>query len=249
MSPGVPAEIAQLGTILGVWAHPDDESFMSAGVMSLAIANGQTVACITATKGEAGLQDASRWSLENMGQVREDELAAAFKILGINNHHWLDYLDGHCHEISDADGSARVLDYIEKYVPDTIITFPPNGITGHDDHRAVSRWSKNAIQKSGRQIRLLYGINTTEQYEMHLKAADQKFNIYFNIDKPVFIPQAKCDYYFSLPAEITQRKIAALKAMPSQTAAMFEDPDHGWLEGALCCEAFVLAERDDIDWG
>ena len=34
--------VAELGTIMGVWAHPDDEAFLSAGLMRLALENGQT---------------------------------------------------------------------------------------------------------------------------------------------------------------------------------------------------------------
>jgi LmbE family N-acetylglucosaminyl deacetylase len=127
------------------------------------------------------------------------------------------------------------------------VTFPPDGITGHDDHRAISRWTTMAVRQSPRSIRLLYAVNTVEQYEAYLKTADEKFNLYFNIREPVLIPQAECDLYLSLPKSITSKKLAALKAMPSQYGAMFEDPDHGWIEGALCSEAFVLAERD-IAW-
>src|ERR671922_141060 len=38
-----------LGTILGVWAHPDDEAYLSAGLMARAVRNGSRVVCVTAT--------------------------------------------------------------------------------------------------------------------------------------------------------------------------------------------------------
>ncbi len=44
-----------LGTILGVWAHPDDEAYLSAGLMATAIAAGRRVVCVTATRGRGGL--------------------------------------------------------------------------------------------------------------------------------------------------------------------------------------------------
>jgi LmbE family N-acetylglucosaminyl deacetylase len=31
-----PGDAASLGTVLGVWAHPDDETFLSSGLMALA---------------------------------------------------------------------------------------------------------------------------------------------------------------------------------------------------------------------
>jgi LmbE family N-acetylglucosaminyl deacetylase len=41
--------VAPLGTILNVWAHPDDASYPAAGVMAAAVENGQRVICSTAT--------------------------------------------------------------------------------------------------------------------------------------------------------------------------------------------------------
>ena len=32
--------VAELGTILGIWAHPDDEAYLSGGLMALARDNG-----------------------------------------------------------------------------------------------------------------------------------------------------------------------------------------------------------------
>lgn len=46
-----PASIDDLGTILGVWAHPDDESYLMAGTALRAMARGSRVACVTATAG------------------------------------------------------------------------------------------------------------------------------------------------------------------------------------------------------
>lgn len=50
-----------LGTILGVWAHPDDETYLCGGLMARAAAAGDRVVCITATRGENGSPDEDRW--------------------------------------------------------------------------------------------------------------------------------------------------------------------------------------------
>ncbi|HXV94036.1 MAG TPA: PIG-L family deacetylase, partial [Pseudonocardia sp.] len=50
-------DLADLGTILGVWAHPDDETFLTAGLMALAREAGNRVVCATATRGERGTDD------------------------------------------------------------------------------------------------------------------------------------------------------------------------------------------------
>jgi len=43
-------DVTELGTILGVWAHPDDEAYLSAALMAWARRNGQRVVVVTASK-------------------------------------------------------------------------------------------------------------------------------------------------------------------------------------------------------
>ena len=50
----------ELGTILGVWAHPDDETYLCAGLMASAARAGSRVVCVTATRGELGTGDHDR---------------------------------------------------------------------------------------------------------------------------------------------------------------------------------------------
>ena len=59
----------ELGTILGVWAHPDDEAYLSAGLMARAVRNGSRVVCDTATRGEGESMDEERWPSDRMGEV------------------------------------------------------------------------------------------------------------------------------------------------------------------------------------
>lgn len=44
----------ELGTILGVWAHPDDETYLMAGLAARAVRSGSRVVIVTATRGEGG---------------------------------------------------------------------------------------------------------------------------------------------------------------------------------------------------
>jgi LmbE family N-acetylglucosaminyl deacetylase len=68
----------ELGTILGVWAHPDDEAYLMAGTALLAAAAGSTVACVTATAGEAGESaDEERWPPAQLGTIRRTSLPTA----------------------------------------------------------------------------------------------------------------------------------------------------------------------------
>ena len=97
-----------LGTILGVWAHPDDETYLSAGLMARPVRSGSPVVCVTATMGEEGSFDEVRWPTATMGRVREVELLRSLEILGIREHHWLDYHDGTCAEVVHSDAVARI---------------------------------------------------------------------------------------------------------------------------------------------
>ncbi len=240
--------IRGLGTILGIWAHPDDETFSMGGLMAVATQNGQTVACITATKGEQGVQDEAKWPAERLAEIRETELENALQILGVTNHHWLGYSDGACAAIEDTVAVNNIVPFIEKYRPDTVITFPPDGLTGHDDHRSVSRWTRLAVEASAVNTNLYYAVDTKEIYDKYLREADQKFNIFFMVDEPVLIPEAECDMAFTFSDEVVALKLDALKVMPSQTSGMFEGNDSHWMEGSLCCEAFVSSDRSSEYW-
>lgn len=240
--------ISSLGTILSVWAHPDDESFLAAGLLAAAVQNGQKVICVTATKGEAGFDYAKGWDPKTLGQVRAAEMVAALKIIGITRHHWLGYPDGGCSVVPDEDAVGQLMKLIDQYQPDTILTFPPDGITGHPDHQAVSRWSSQAIVASKKPITLYYAVDTKEKYDSHLKDLDEQFNIYFNIDEPKLVPANQCDLCFDVPKDLLKRKVQALVAMTSQTAGMFDAVGQDWFVDALKSEAFVRADRADISW-
>src|SRR4051795_8775747 len=65
-----------LGTVLGIWAHPDDEASLSAGLMPAASDAGQRVVCVTATLGEHGTDDPQRWPPPRLARVRTHETRA-----------------------------------------------------------------------------------------------------------------------------------------------------------------------------
>lgn len=243
-----PEDVKSLGTILGVWAHPDDESFTIAGLMAAATRQGQAVACITATKGEKGSQDKKKWPEHSLGQVREKELKNALALIGVNHHHWLDYSDGGCHEISDDTAAARIGQLIKEHDPDTIITFPPDGLTGHYDHVAVSRWTRLAMKERSTNATLYYAVETAEHYKAFTRLLDDKFDVFFNIDAPTLIPEKDCDIVLELTPELAAIKSQALSMMPSQTEAVIREFGIELLQKNLGKEAFVRADKP-VHWG
>lgn len=234
-----PDDVKRLGTILSVWAHPDDESYLAAGVMASAIANGQQVVCVTATKGEAGSQDHELWPPEYLDKVRARELYQALQELGVHRHAWLGCQDGNCQQANE-HGIAKLKKLVEQYHPDTIITFGPDGLTGHPDHKAVSGWV-NQIAEEQPGITVYHAVHTPEQYSRYLKRADAAINIFFNIEKPPLREKKDCAIALKLTPEICNKKCNALAAMPSQTQTLLRLFGHDFIKQAFANEYFVRA--------
>jgi len=234
-------DIKQLGTILFVAAHPDDESFLAAGILAAAAHNGQQVVCVTATKGEAGSQDLEKWPLQALGGVRERELRTALAELGVHHHTFFAYTDGHCAEASVSAAAHQLEAVIKRYRPDTILTFGPDGLTGHPDHRAVSAWTDAAAPRLDYPLRVYHAVHTHQSYDTVFKKLDAELNIFFNIDRPPLVDEAQCAIAFHLPPAIQAQKRRALEAMPSQTEVMFTQCTAELVTKALEYEYFVDA--------
>jgi LmbE family N-acetylglucosaminyl deacetylase len=157
---GTRLSVAELGTVLGVWAHPDDEAYLSAGLMAAARDAGQRVVVATATYGEQGTPDPQRWPAQRLAALRRYELAASLAVVAVHEHRWLGYTDGGCAAVEPQAGASVVGRLIDEVRPDTIVTFGPDGMTGHPDHQTISAWVSQAWQASGRSARLLHATRT-----------------------------------------------------------------------------------------
>lgn len=126
--------------LLLIMAHPDDETFGHAGTIRKYHDQGVYITLVTATRGEKGqLGDPPVAARENLGEVREKELRNVSSLLGIDELTILNYKDG---EIADTVYERLVGDietHLRRIEPDVVITFGPFGITGHPDHRTLSR--------------------------------------------------------------------------------------------------------------
>lgn len=231
-------DIGMLGSILGVWAHPDDETMSCAGIMATAILNNQKVVCITATKGEQGTQDELRWPKSQLASIRQKELEASLGIIGVKNHHWLGFLDGKC-DAKDKKAIEIVSKYILKYQPDTILTFGPDGFTGHSDHKAVNAWVNKAVRLTHSSANVYNTAITKKRYLSGLKILDEKLDIFFNLEEPNFTKEKNCEINFKLSQKLSQIKYKALKAMPSQTEVMLNGFSKDIICSSLSVEQFI----------
>lgn len=131
--------------LLAVWAHPDDEAFGPVGTMRLARDRGWRTAIVTATRGDAGSQaQAHLASGQTLGDLREAELRAACAVLDVSRLVVWRYQDGKL-GVDPERLAAEVLAVMRELRPAVVVTFGPDGITGHPDHIAISKAAKRAF--------------------------------------------------------------------------------------------------------
>ena len=127
--------------LLVVVAHPDDESFGCGSVLLHARAAGYDPAVLCATRGVAGV---SRVATGDLAAVREAELRAAARVLGVGDVRLLDHADsgmdgepapGTLVAADPAAVAAEVRAVVEELRPDVVVTLDASD--GHRDHAAV----------------------------------------------------------------------------------------------------------------
>ena len=135
--------------LLGVWAHPDDESYLSAGLMAQTAASGGHVTVMTLTDGEQGFPDDDPWPANLRSVERRSELRSAMQTAGVHDIRTLGLPDGQVAEAPAHAVVAQIAAVIADVRPDVVVTFGPDGITGHDDHVANCRLATAAWMQAG----------------------------------------------------------------------------------------------------
>jgi LmbE family N-acetylglucosaminyl deacetylase len=213
--------------------------------MALASEAGSRVVCVTATRGEHGTSDPLRWPPTRLATVRERELAASLTILGVEEHHWLGIEDGRCATVSPIRPVATISRLIREVAAETVVTFGGDGLTGHSDHRAVSRWTTQAWAVSGARGRLLHATSTAG-FATRFRAVHDRFAV-FERGLPTETPEEDVVLRLRLHGEVLDRKIVALRAHASQTAALItamgEDLFREW-----CAEECFLGLPSTPPW-
>lgn len=228
-----------LGTILSIWAHPDDETYLAGGVMAAARDNGQRVVCVSATAGELGTSDPDAWPPARLGQVRRWEASAAMAVLGVDEHHIAGLPDGALPEHEEA-GRAWAALLIAEIRPDTILTFGPEGITYHPDHIAVHRWVTEAWRASGAVGRLLYATPTVEELARFGRLYEE-WDMYMSDERPTGVSRHDATLHLRVDGRELDRKLVALRAMATQTGEVMAAVGESLYRDMIAEEAFVEA--------
>ena len=164
---------------------------------------------------------------------RRAELVASVAELGVTDVRFLGLRDGEC-DVADDDAQIRaVLDVIDDVRPDAIVTFGPDGITGHPDHRTVSSWTTQAWNRTDRTAELLYAAMTKDFLARHAELHDRLgvFEEYGR--KPASIVTSDVALGCRLtPAEL-ERKRRALARHASQTIGLADVDRRGDLPAVV----------------
>ncbi|MCS7068686.1 MAG: PIG-L family deacetylase [Meiothermus sp.] len=172
--------------ILAIFAHPDDESFFCAGTLAKLASQGHEVYLVCATRGEQGeirhprIDPALYPKGPARGRLRQAELEAACRILGLRPPLFLDYQDsGYPLEVARANPQGfmhqelhqvenLLLTQIAQIRPRLLIGFDPQGYYGHADHIHLHRATLGAFWRAGNRLPdppayLLFPVRLAEQ--------------------------------------------------------------------------------------
>ena len=133
------------GSLMAIFAHPDDESLAAGGLIASCAAAGSTVTLVVATRGEAG-PGALRGRL---AEVRTREMEAAARVLGTSELVWLDYPDGLLPSVDARQLEADIIRAIAARRPERVVTFDRDGLYWHPDHVALHERVTVAVMKMG----------------------------------------------------------------------------------------------------
>jgi LmbE family N-acetylglucosaminyl deacetylase len=177
------------------------------------------VVVVTATLGEAGTDDPHTWPPMRLATQRQRELNESLAVLGVDEVHALGFPDGECHRF---DGTDLIADHVRRVQPDLIVTFGPDGLTGHSDHRAVSGWTtdaRNAVRPSAD----LWYTTVTPEFHDEWEAVNEAARFFYP-DQPDTprTPVEDLVHHAMLPDGLLDLKVAALAAHTTQTASLIE---------------------------
>jgi LmbE family N-acetylglucosaminyl deacetylase len=150
--------------------------------------------------------------------MREREARASLAAVGVDEHVWLQYRDGDCENVDSAEAVSLIQRVLDEVDADTVVTFGPDGMTGHPDHITVGRWATAAARAARHRPRLLYATKTVAWGDTY---ADLHGRLpIFGPDGPPAAQRDEVALALELRGATLDRKIAALLAHESQTAEL-----------------------------
>jgi len=156
--------------VLAFFAHPDDEAMLAGGTLALLARSGAQVHYLCATRGEGGeTGEPPVCSIEELGQVREQEMVCAVQALGGRSLTFLGYEDpriGPEEQLFAYTDNLTLLAgqlaaSIRQFGIQAVITHGSNGEYGHPAHVLTYQAALVAVTSFSEQAPLLYSVAAT----------------------------------------------------------------------------------------
>jgi N-acetyl-1-D-myo-inositol-2-amino-2-deoxy-alpha-D-glucopyranoside deacetylase len=205
--------------LLAVFAHPDDESLASGGLLSWCAARGARVSLLCVSRGEAGTGP------DHLGDRRARELRDAAAALGLTEVMLLRHPDGLLPWLDHGVLASDVLEAIGTARPDVVVTFGDDGLYWHPDHIAVHEATRDAVASLGdRAPALFYVTMPPGQMEAVLAVAATRLgpaarhDLLGITDAAAFGAAAQPPTLVLHTGSFAARKLAALRCHRTQVA-------------------------------
>ena len=178
--------------LLYVLAHPDDESFGSAGTIARYVAEGVEVSLICTTNGDVGtVAPEFMEGHDSITDVRLSELSCAAEVLQLKHVITFGYRDSgmagspdnqHPDSLHSADTdkvAERITKVIRELKPHVVVTFDPFGGYGHPDHIATHKATVAAFHAAGDASRypdqLKDGLQPYQPQKLYFTSFDKRW--------------------------------------------------------------------------
>jgi LmbE family N-acetylglucosaminyl deacetylase len=154
-------------TLMAVHAHPDDEASSTGGVLAKYSDEGVRTVIVTCTNGEFGDTPGGVKPGEDghdeqaVAEIRLAELRESCKHLGVTELELLGYHDSGMPDweyknrpdafcnVPESEVAGRIGALIERYRPQVVISYDPEGAYQHPDHVHAARCAAAAAAASG----------------------------------------------------------------------------------------------------
>jgi N-acetyl-1-D-myo-inositol-2-amino-2-deoxy-alpha-D-glucopyranoside deacetylase len=178
--------MANAERVLFVHAHPDDETIDTGGTIATLVDRGAQVTVLTATRGERGevIPDDLKPALEShaaLAVLRETELDAAMKILGVTDHRYLgsasarwsgqadrNYVDSGMRwgkrgaepagEADPATLTAADLADVTSDIASVVIAVGPDAVISYDERGGYGHPDHIRVHDAARRAADIYGV-------------------------------------------------------------------------------------------
>ncbi len=144
--------------ILGIFAHPDDETGCASTLARYALGQHKTVTAVYCTRGEGGGNMVGTQAGDALGVLREQELLDCLNKLGVRHHYFLDRTDfGYTENLNvtmEKWGHRETLRELVRIIralrPEVIVTMNPAPVPGqHGHHQAAGMLALEAYDLAG----------------------------------------------------------------------------------------------------